>query len=176
MKYYQIIATLALEILLIIFISVPVLYNGDEVFAQYPIIDGIKCDRVEHFNYHYHAHLDIFVDGFSYLIPAGIGIKPPDCIYWLHNHDTSGIIHIESPENKTFTLGQFFDIWGKKFNNSLLFDFKIDNSTDRTLSVYVNGSAINGTSYRDLPLVNHEDIAVVYGTPPPEIPSYEFPF
>jgi hypothetical protein len=175
MKYDQIIATLALEILLIIFISVPVLYNG-EVFAQYPIIDGIKCDRAEHFNYHYHAHLDIFVDGFSYLIPAGIGIKPPDCIYWLHTHDTSGIIHIESPENKTFTLGQFFDIWGKKFNNSLLFDFKIDNSTDRTLSVYVNGSAINGTSYRDLPLVNHEDISVVYGTPPPEIPSYEFPF
>src|SRR6266498_4462970 len=178
MKYYQIIATLALEILLIIFISVPVLYNGDEVFAQYPIIDGIKCDRVEHFNYHYDAHLSIFINGFSYLVPGGIGIKPPDCIYWLHTHDTSGIIHIESPENNTFKLGQFFDIWGQKFNNSQIFDFKADNSTDTAtdtaLTVYLNGTAIKRTSYRDIPIVNHEDIVIVYGAPPPQIPSYEF--
>jgi hypothetical protein len=68
-----------------------------------------------------------------YLVPAGIGIKPPDCIYWLHTHDISGIIHVESPDNRTFTLGQFFDIWGKKFNNSQIFDFMVDKSANKTL-------------------------------------------
>lgn len=168
------IATLALASLLIFLLSGCLLYDGKGVFAQYSVIDDIKCDRSEHFNFHYHAHLEIFVHGFSYLIPGGIGIKPPDCIYWLHTHDTSGIIHIESPENKTFTLGQFFDIWGKKLDNSQLFDMKADNSTDRSLTVYVNGTAINQISYREIPIINHEDITIVYGAPPPKIVPYEF--
>lgn len=173
MKNDRTVPTLALGFVLIILFISCFIYSSKWVFAQYPIIDGIKCDQAEHFNFHYHAHLDIFVHGFSYLVPAGIGIRPPDCIYWLHTHDTSGIIHVESPENKTFTLGQFFDIWGKKFDNNQLFDFKVDNSTDKTLSIYVNGTAIKGT-YRDLPILNHEDITVVYGIPPPKNPPYEF--
>jgi hypothetical protein len=121
MKYFRIIALLTLGSFLLISVNgVSRLYNNNETFAfgEYPVIDDIKCDKAEHFNFHYHAHLDIFVNGFSYLVPAGIGIKPPDCIYWLHTHDISGIIHVESAENKTFNLGQFFVIWGIKFNNS----------------------------------------------------------
>ena len=118
--------------------------------------------------------LDIFVNGFSYLVPAGIGIKPPDCIYWLHTHDISGIIHVESPDNRTFTLGQFFDIWGKKFNNSQIFDFMVDKSANKTLAVYINGTEAANLQYRNIPIVNHEDITIIYGTPPPEIPPYEF--
>ncbi|WNY34216.1 hypothetical protein Q9Q99_01415 [Curtobacterium flaccumfaciens] len=30
----------------------------------------------------------------------------------IHTHDTSGIVHVESPTKQTFTLGQFFDEWG----------------------------------------------------------------
>ena len=30
----------------------------------------------------------------------------------IHTHDTSGIVHVESPTEQTFTLGQFFDEWG----------------------------------------------------------------
>ena len=95
MKYSRIVALLTLGSFLLISVSVSGVsrfYNNYETFAfgQYPVIDGIKCDSAEHFNFHYHAHLDIFVNGFSYLVPAGIGIKPPDCIYWLHTHDISG--------------------------------------------------------------------------------------
>ncbi len=178
MRYFQLIALLALGAFLPGSMGILKDYMENEVSGQYPIIDGIKCDSSEDFNFHYHAHLSIFINGFSYLVPGGIGIKPPDCIYWLHTHDTSGIIHIESPENNTFKLGQFFDIWGQKFNNSQIFDFKADNSTDTAtdtaLTVYLNGTAIKRTSYRDIPIVNHEDIVIVYGAPPPEIPSYEF--
>ena len=179
MKYSRIIALLTLGSFLFISVSVSGvsrMYNSNETFAfgQYPIIDGIKCDSAEHFNFHYHAHLDIFVNGFSYLVPAGIGIKPPDSIYWLHTHDISGIIHVESPDNRTFTLGQFFDIWGKKFNNSQIFDFMVDKSANKTLAVYINGTEATNLQYRNIPIVNHEDITIIYGTAPPEIPPYEF--
>lgn len=74
MKHFQIIALLALGGFLFISMNVSIQYNI-EAFAQYPVIDGIKCDKAEHFNFHYHAHLDIFVNGFSYFVPAGIGIN-----------------------------------------------------------------------------------------------------
>lgn len=176
MKYFQIIILLLLETILFIYLSFSTVHdwNNDVAYAQYPDISGIKCDKVEHFNFHYHAHLNIIINGLSYLVPAGIGIKPPECIYWLHTHDISGIIHIESPENKSFSLGQFFDVWGKKFNNSQIFDFKVNESENKALFVYINGTAVNDLNYRDIPIVNHEDITIVYGTPPAKIPSYEF--
>jgi hypothetical protein len=178
MKYFQIFALSIVEGILFIFLTIsgPHIWNSDVAFGQYPVINGIRCDKTEHFGFHYHAHLDIFINGVSYAVPSGIGIKPPDCIYWLHTHDVSGIIHIESPENITFSLGQFFDIWGDKFNDSQIFDFTVDKSQNRTLAVYINGTAVTGMQYRDIPIFNHEDIAIVYGTPPPKLPAYEFSY
>ena len=167
MMHFELIILVALGVIFISSIDV-------EVSAQHPIIDGIRCDRTELLNFHHHAHLSIFVNGSSYLIPAGVGIKLPGCIYWLHTHDASGLIHIESPKNNTFNLGEFFDIWGQKLNNSQIFGLRADNSTDRKLTVYLNGTAINQTSYRDIPILNHEDIVIIYGPRPSEIPQYKF--
>src|ERR687884_1193185 len=81
-------------------------------------IDGIQCNAAEQLVFHNHAHLDIFINGQPYTIPSQVGIVPAKCIYWLHTHDDSGIIHIESPVTRNFTLGQFFDIWNRKFSNT----------------------------------------------------------
>jgi hypothetical protein len=63
--------------------------------------------------FHIHAHLSFFLDGQAVAIPQGIGIAPDSsCFYWLHMHDASGVIHIEAPANRTFTFGNFLDIWG----------------------------------------------------------------
>jgi hypothetical protein len=174
MKYFIILLTLGFLLFSSLIISA---FHPKEqyVFGQYPVIDGINCDKTEHLNFHYHAHLDIFIDGISYIIPAGIGIKPPDCIYWLHTHDISGIIHVESPDNRSFTLGQFFDIWGKKLNNTQIFDYAIGNTQNDSLAVYINGTKIN-SQYSDISLHNHQYITIVYGIRPPEIPSFEFPY
>jgi hypothetical protein len=32
---------------------------------------------------------------------------------WLHTHSADGIIHMESPVKRIYTLGNFFDIWGQ---------------------------------------------------------------
>ena len=175
MKYFQLTVLLAVTALLS-FSTIITLHGKNDVFAQYPDIDGIKCDKTEHFNFHYHAHLSIFVNGSSYLVPGGIGIEPPDCIYWLHTHDDSGIIHIESPQNNTFNLGQFFDIWGQKLSNTQLFEFSTGNSTDRDLTVYLNGTAVKQGLFREIPIYNHEDIIVKFGEPPQKIEPFEFSY
>ena len=130
-------------------------------------------------------HIDTFINGQRYTVPSQIGIIPERCIYWLHTHDDSGIIHIESPIVKNYTLGQFFDIWDKKFNNSQIFDNVANgknnnnnnNNNNNTLSVYVNGQKVsNGANYRDIKLNEHDQIAIIYGKPPTSIPTkYEFP-
>ncbi len=96
-------------------------------------IDGITCQRTENVAYHIHAHLTIFVDGKAFQIPYGIGIGPPlsgvrtpvgafvnggSCFMWLHTHVADGVIHIESPKFTTYTLGQFFAVWGQKLSRT----------------------------------------------------------
>ena len=100
-----------------------------------------------------------------------------NCIYWVHTHDQKGIIHIESPENRNFTLGEFFDIWGQNFSNNQIFDNIVEESDNNILSVYVNGKKIStGNDYRQITINAHDEIAIVYGKPPASIPSnYEFP-
>jgi hypothetical protein len=140
-------------------------------------VDGIQCNTNEQLLFHIHAHLDIFVNGQHMYIPPQIGIIPGKCIYWLHTHDETGIIHIESPIKSDFTLGQFFDLWKSKLNNSQGFD-NIFNGKD-VPTVYINGSKVpSGKNYRDIKLHAHDEIALVYGRPPQpdSIPStYNFP-
>lgn len=140
-------------------------------------IDGIRCDKNEHFVSHIHMHLDIFINGEKSVVPSNIGIIPNNCIYWMHTHDDTGVIHVESPDNRIFTLGQFFHIWGEKLSNNQIFDNMIGDKDNNTLNVYVNGKKIDSkTDYEQIPLNEHNEIAIVYGKPPNSIPSnYEFP-
>jgi hypothetical protein len=90
-------------------------------------VDGISCDTNEQLVFHIHAHLTIMVNGTPRQVPAGIGIpgavatqtpagpfiQSGNCFYWLHTHAPDGIIHIESPVQRTYTLGEFFEEWGQ---------------------------------------------------------------
>src|SRR5437773_2530812 len=71
----------------------------------------IPCDQLEHTQVHYHAYLQIPNQGSRVSIPTNVG-RSSACYYWLHMHtNEAGIIHIESPSDRTFTLGDFFDVW-----------------------------------------------------------------
>jgi hypothetical protein len=66
-------------------------------------IDGIQCNPTEHVAFHIHTHLDIIINGKSFTVPSQIGIKSDErCLYWLHTHDDTGIIHVEAPEKRDF--------------------------------------------------------------------------
>ena len=153
---------------------------GEDVFSSTPnmtMVDGIRCDTMEFTTFHIHAHLDIFVDGKPFTVPSQIGIDPEGrCLYWLHTHDDNGIIHIESPEERQFTIGNFIDIWTKTFNNTQLFDNNL-NGTTNALSMYVNGIKIpTDNALRNVNINAHDEIAVVLGPiHADKIPSrYEF--
>jgi hypothetical protein len=61
---------------------------------------------------HLHEHLSITVDGRAVTVPAHIGIDAAaDRFSPIHTHDTTGILHVESPVVRTFHLGQAFTEW-----------------------------------------------------------------
>ena len=93
-------------------------------------VDGIGCLGQEQTLFHIQAHLTVFVNGAQRSVPYRIGITGAQvqqtpagpfvgggsCFYFLHTHAADGIIHIESPVQRTCTLGNFFDIWGQQLN------------------------------------------------------------
>lgn len=82
-------------------------------------IDGIRCDTSEGAVEHIHANLQIFNRGRAVIVPANTGIvMSSGCLYWVHTHSNDGMIHIESPVKRPFTLGQFFDIWGQPLDKT----------------------------------------------------------
>jgi hypothetical protein len=180
-KNYKRLTVITMSVLVAIFIGVGILWTmaPNTLLASASSsslgIDNIRCEVLEHLTFHIHAHLDIYINGKPYTIPSQIGIIPNKCLYWMHTHDDTGVIHIESPENRNFTLGQFFDIWNEKFNNTQIFDNIVSNNKNNTLSVYVNGSKASAVNYRDIKLNSHDEIAIVYGKPPDTIPS-SYPF
>ncbi len=141
--------------------------------ARGQTVDGIQCNRSEQPLFHVHTHLTIFVDGAARQIPDGVGIVPPlqvqptsegpfvtggTCFYWLHTHAPDGIIHIESPVQQTYTLGDFFDIWGQPLSPT-----RVGPAIGRVTAFY-DGKVYVGNP-RDIPIGNHIQIQLDIGTP-----------
>ncbi len=135
-------------------------------------IDAIQCNTSEQTVFHIHTHLTIFVNGQQKAVPAGIGI--PDavatqtsagsfidsgsCFYWLHTHAADGIIHIESPVQRTYTLGEFFDEWGQPLSASQA------GPANGKVTVLINGKVFTGNP-RSAPLGSHENLQLDVGKP-----------
>jgi hypothetical protein len=126
-------------------------------------IDGIRCDTMEGAVEHIHSHLQIFNRGRAVEVPAQIGIMQiAGCLYWVHTHAADGVIHIEAPTVRTFTLGEFFDIWGQNLSRSQAGDVHAPRA--HSLHVTVNGRTWNGDP-RAIPLRDREEIVIQNGPP-----------
>jgi hypothetical protein len=133
-------------------------------------VDGIRCDTDEQVAYHIHTHLAIYVDGAPRTVPAGIGIVEPQlessphgmfaqasrCYYWLHVHAADGVIHIESPTEETYTLGQFFDIWNQPLAIGRV------GPASGAMTIFVDGKPYTGDP-RAIPLLKHGAIQIDIG-------------
>lgn len=141
----------------------PVLAPISTIVTGQPI-DGIQCSGKEQLVFHIHAHLAIYVNGSARTVPEGIGIMPPRhetqnaagvptvisgaCFYWLHSHTSDGILHIESPVQRTYTLGNWFDIWGIPLDSTHV------GPASGTVIAYLNGQVYSG-DIRSIPLDVH---------------------
>jgi hypothetical protein len=136
-------------------------------------IDGISCQADEQVAFHVHVHLAIAVRGRSRRVPAGIGIAAPyevastpagpfvagaSCFMWLHTHAADGIVHIESPVQRTYTLGEFFDVWGEPLTRH-----RVAHARGQVTS-FVDGRAFTGDPRR-IPLLAHRQIELEVGRP-----------
>jgi hypothetical protein len=140
--------------------------------------DGIACQASEQVAYHIHAHLTIYASGARQVVPAGIGIPGPQqvvdglveggkCLYWLHTHDSTGVVHIESPVQRVYTLGQFFDVWGRPLS-----DAQAGHATGH-VTAFVNGKRFAGDP-RSIKLTPHAVIQLDVGKVVPPQP-FTFP-
>jgi hypothetical protein len=82
------------------------------------------------------------------------------CIYWLHTHAPDGVIHIESPTQRIYTLGDFFDEWHQPLSSTQVADAK------GRVSAIVDGKPWHGDP-RSIPLNPHAVIQLAVGTPAP---------
>jgi hypothetical protein len=135
-------------------------------------IDGIKCGSTEQLAYHIHAHLAVFVNGSPRALPGGIGIPGSmvvqsqqgpvaaggQCIYWLHTHAPDGVIHVESPTQRIYTLGNFFDEWHQPLTAG-----QVGAQVGKVTAI-VNGKPWT-KSPRDIPLDPHAIIQLNLGQP-----------
>lgn len=110
---------------------------------------------------HIHVHLDIIDNGKPVTVPALVGIdEQAQTISPLHTHDTSGVIHIESPVKGTFSLGQFFTEWQVTLSANQIGGLHAGNGNE--LHAYVNGKPVTGNPAA-ITFTAHDEIALVYG-------------
>jgi hypothetical protein len=146
-----------------------------------PDLNGISCDALESTVQHIHVHLAIFVSGQEEQVPLGIGIAQPwqvsesaegpfvsdgTCFYWLHTHTQDGVVHIESPLRRRFTLGDFFAVWQMPLSENQV------GPAQGTVITYVNGQRSNSPP-QDVPLLAHARIQLDVGG---DVPPYQFDF
>jgi hypothetical protein len=141
-------------------------------------VDGIECGSMEYGVLHIHTHVALFANGKQYQIPRLIGGAPNGgtggCLYWIHTHDASGIIHIEAPQifppngGDHYTLGTLFDIWGQPLGTDGVAGFT------GPVTAYVNGAPYTG-DLRAIPMLSHQQIVLEVGTPVVPPPNYAFP-
>jgi len=144
-------------------------------------VDGVQCAPVEQLVYHIHSHLQVYDHGQPRVLPAGIGLiepvaeQTPDgpfygathCYYWLHTHATDGIIHIESPSVRVYTLGNFFDEWRQPLSGTQVAGVK------GKVTALLNGKPWTRDP-RAIPLLPHASIQLNVGSPqvPPHVISF----
>jgi hypothetical protein len=136
-------------------------------------VDGIDCGASEQTLFHVHTHLTIFIDGQPRQTPYGVGIGSPRqvqqtaagpfvasgaCFSWLHTHAADGIIHIESPVQRSFTLGNLFDVWGQPLSPDQV------GPARGPVSAFYNGQHYLRNP-RNIPLGNHVQIQLDVGRP-----------
>jgi hypothetical protein len=142
--------------------------------TQTGTVNGIQCGSKEQLAYHIHAHLTVFDNGQARSVPGGIGIPGSQvvqttegpvasggqCIYWLHTHAPDGVIHVESPTQRIYTLGDFFDEWHQPLSANRVGDVM------GKVSAIVDGKPW-AKSLRAIPLDPHAVIQLNVGSPVP---------
>lgn len=120
---------------------------------------ALTCTTDMATEFHVHPTLEIVVNGEKQAIPANIGVEPR-CMNALHTHTPDGLIHVESPEKRDFTLADFFAVWEKPFSREEVLAHKVDEA--HRIRVTVDGVEVD--TYENTVLKDGEHIVISYGS------------
>ena len=135
---------------------------------------GLPAMATEGSVVHYHAHLDVIINGAAVTVPASIGIDSANrAISPLHTHTPDGVVHIEAEQDANFTVGQLLTEWGVKLDKTCIATYCTDDKSQ--LLAFKNGKA--DVDPPAITIKAHDEIVLWYGPKggTPSVPSsYEF--
>ncbi len=116
--------------------------------------------------------LTININGQKQNAPANIGIEgvggsdttheqvqtQSSCLHFIHTHDASGTIHVESPVQVDYHLNDLFAVWGKQFSKDQILDNKVD--AQHRIRVMVDGK--ESSDFENIVLKDKEQIEINY--------------
>jgi hypothetical protein len=154
--------------------AAPRLAPAGSMARQNRTVNGIKCEFNARLVLHHHVHLTLVVNGKPRRVPAGVGVWPPigpenyrngqfggtpdTCLSWLSTRYPDGLIHVEAPIQRSFVLGEFFDVWGQPLSRSRVGPARGD------VTAIVNKEVWTGDP-REIPLDPHAQIQLQVGRP-----------
>jgi hypothetical protein len=79
-------------------------------------------------------------------------------MHFVHSHDDSGKLHVETPEPKEVKLGVFFQIWDVYFAEDGISTYRVNNTHEMVMSV--DGVVVD--SYGEHVLSDGQQILIEY--------------
>jgi len=139
-------------------------------------VSGLRCTSAE--VPRFGVHLELFADRRVVIVPAGIGIAPPQrrqgayvlggrCSYPLRTREPTGVVEVE--RGVTATLGTLFQVWGRPLSKNRLVGF----ASRTPVIAFVDGRRFAGDP-RAIPLRPHAEIVLELGGYVPPHASFLF--
>lgn len=118
---------------------------------------ALLCGKEAVGGLHTHPMIEIFANGQKIDVATNVGVSPT-CMSALHTHTPDGVIHVESPDGRDFTLGDFFAVWKQPFSRNEVLTYKVDEAN--RIRVTVNGVEVD--TFDNTVLRDGDKIAIYY--------------
>jgi hypothetical protein len=151
------------------------------VTRRAPVHGRFRCAPAASLERPYGVHLELFARGRVVIVPAGIGVAPPQrrrgayvlggaCMYPIRTLDPTGVIRISLPPRaRTPTLSDLSAIWGQPLTRS-----RLTAGFRGPVRAFVDGRRWR-RGPGAIPLTRHAEIVLEVDARIPPHPTYRFP-
>jgi len=108
---------------------------------------------------HWHADLNIRIQGNDFTIPPSIGLLNNEHSP-IHTHEPDNVVHMHNEgvvRERDVRLGEFFDVWGESFSKNKILDARIREG--ERIIMRVNG--IENDEYENYPMRDGDVIDII---------------
>ena len=117
---------------------------------------------------HFRLHVEVFVNRKVVVVPAGIGVSKPGCVYPVRTTAPGGVVEVARGAH--LTLADLFRVWGQPLGANRLVSF----SSRQPVRAYVGGKRVRGP-LGAIALTHHAEIVVELGPYVAPHPFFLFP-